>query len=79
MLVAQLVGVHHNSGGDWAAAAGIPAGCAYLEVSILRGALQSVGDYRSVGMSLIGEQAVRLVTGGILAAAGLGIGGTGHD
>src|ERR1700678_4227739 len=33
--IAELVGVRHNSGGTWAAAAGIPAGCAYLEVSIL--------------------------------------------
>jgi O-antigen/teichoic acid export membrane protein len=73
--IASLVGVQHDSGGAWAAAAGIPAGCLYLEVSILRGALQSIGDYRSVGLSLIGEQAVRLIAGAILAAAGLGVGG----
>jgi O-antigen/teichoic acid export membrane protein len=51
----------------WAAAIGIPAGCMYLEISLLRGALQGVGDYKSVGLSLIGEQAVRLVTGAALA------------
>jgi O-antigen/teichoic acid export membrane protein len=73
--IAGLVGVQHDSGGVWAAAAGIPAGCLYLEVSILRGALQSIGDYRSVGVSLAGEQAARLLAGGILAAAGLGVGG----
>jgi O-antigen/teichoic acid export membrane protein len=73
--IAQLVGVRHNAGGTWAAAAGIPAGCAYLQVSLLRGALQGVGDYRSVGISLVGEQSTRLVTGGILAAAGLGVAG----
>jgi O-antigen/teichoic acid export membrane protein len=56
--------VHHYS---WAAAIGIPAGCMYLEVSLLRGALQGVGDYKGVGLSLIGEQAVRLVTGALLA------------
>jgi O-antigen/teichoic acid export membrane protein len=39
----------------------------YLEVSLLRGALQGVGDYKGVGLSLIGEQAVRLVTGALLA------------
>jgi O-antigen/teichoic acid export membrane protein len=41
----------------------------------LRGALQGVGDYRSVGYSLIGEQASRLVLGAILAAAGLSVTG----
>jgi len=70
--IADLVGVKHYA---WAAAAGIPAGCMYLEVSILRGALQGVGDYKSVGYSLIGEQGSRLVTGAILAEAGLGVGG----
>lgn len=70
--IADLVGVKHDS---WAAAAGIPAGCVYLEVSILRGALQGLGDYKSVGLSLIGEQATRLVGGAVLAVVGLGVGG----
>jgi O-antigen/teichoic acid export membrane protein len=70
--IADLVGVKHDS---WAAAAGIPAGCVYLEVSILRGALQGIGDYKSVGLSLIGEQATRLVGGAVLAVIGLGVGG----
>ena len=35
----------------------------WLSLSILRGALQGVGDYQGVGLSLVGEQAVRLVTG----------------
>jgi len=73
--IAQLVGVRHNSGGSWAAAVGIPAGCLYLEVSILRGALQGVGDYKSVGISLVGEQTSRLIGGAILVAAGLGVAG----
>jgi O-antigen/teichoic acid export membrane protein len=70
--IADLVGVKHQA---WAAAAGIPAGCVYLALCTLRGALQAIGDYRSVGISLIGEQVVRLVVGAILAEAGLGIGG----
>lgn len=70
--IADLVGVKHDG---WAAAAGIPAGCMYLEVSILRGALQGIGDYRSVGISLIGEQGSRLMGGAVLAVAGLGVGG----
>ena len=70
--IAQAVGVKHD---QWAAAIGIPAGCLWLELSILRGALQGVGDYKSVGLSLIGEQATRLVVGAALAAAGLGVTG----
>jgi O-antigen/teichoic acid export membrane protein len=62
--IASAVGVRHY---PWAAALGIPAGCLYLEVSLLRGALQGVGDYKSVGFSLIGEQAVRLVAGAVFA------------
>jgi O-antigen/teichoic acid export membrane protein len=65
--IADAVGVKHY---PWAAALGIPAGCLYLEVSLLRGALQGVGDYRSVGLSLVGEQGARLITGAILAVGG---------
>ncbi len=70
--IANLVGVKHFS---WAAAAGIPAACVYLEVSLLRGALQGVGDYKAVGLSLIGEQGARLVFGTVLAVVGLGVAG----
>ncbi|MBV9050569.1 MAG: hypothetical protein JOY58_20065 [Solirubrobacterales bacterium] len=70
--IAQAVGVKKD---PWAAAIGIPAACLWLELSVLRGALQGVGDYKSVGISLIGEQATRLVAGAALAAAGLGVTG----
>jgi O-antigen/teichoic acid export membrane protein len=70
--IADAVGVPHQG---WAAAAGIPAGCLFLGLCTLRGALQGLGDYRSVGLSLIGEQAVRLIAGAILAEVGLGIAG----
>jgi O-antigen/teichoic acid export membrane protein len=69
--IAQLVGVKST----WAAAIGLPAGCLWLELSLLRGALQGVGDYKSVGLSLVGEQGMRLITGAALAAVGLGVGG----
>ena len=69
--IAQAVGVNRY---PWGAALGIPAGCLYLWVSLLRGALQGVGDYRSVGVSLVGEQGVRLITGALLALA-LGVTG----
>jgi O-antigen/teichoic acid export membrane protein len=62
--IASAVGVQKY---PWGAALGIPAGCMYLQVSLLRGALQGVGDYKSVGLSLIGEQATRLVTGALFA------------
>ena len=65
--IADAVGVKQD---PWAAAIGLPAGCLWLEISILRGALQGVGDYKSVGLSLIGEQAMRLVIGAALAASG---------
>jgi len=70
--IAQAVGVTKD---PWAAAIGLPAGCLWLELSILRGALQGVGDYKSVGLSLIFEQATRLVVGAALAAAGLSVTG----
>jgi O-antigen/teichoic acid export membrane protein len=70
--IAQAVGVKHYG---WAAAMGIPAGCVWLGLSILRGGLQGIGDYRSVGVSLIAEQTVRLVAGTVLAAVGLGVTG----
>ncbi len=70
--IASAVGVSNY---PWAAALGIPAGCLWLELSILRGALQGVGDYRSVGISLIGEQGSRLLTGAALAVVGLGVTG----
>jgi O-antigen/teichoic acid export membrane protein len=68
--IAQAVGVPHD---QWAAAVGLPAGCLWLELSILRGALQGVGDYKSVGLSLIGEQAARLIVGAALAGGGLSV------
>jgi O-antigen/teichoic acid export membrane protein len=70
--IADAVGVPRQG---LAAAIGIPAGCLYLALCTLRGALQGVGDYRSVGISLIGEQAARLVSGAVLVVVGFGIAG----
>jgi O-antigen/teichoic acid export membrane protein len=69
--IAQAVGVKQ----EWAAALGIPAGCLYLLLCIMRGVLQGLGDYRAVGVSLVGEQATRLLVGGVLAAIGFGVTG----
>jgi O-antigen/teichoic acid export membrane protein len=70
--IAHAVG---NGIDPWAAALGLPAAGLWLELSVLRGVLQGVGDYKGVGLSLIGEQGARLVSGAILAAAGLGVTG----
>jgi len=69
--IADAVGVKQQ----WGAALGIPAGCLYLMLCMLRGFLQGLGDYRAVGISLVGEQAARLAIGGVLAAVGLGVTG----
>lgn len=69
--IAAAVGVDEQ----WAAACGLPAGVLWLLLAVLRGALQGVGDYRAVGVSLIGEQTTRLIAGAALAAAGLDVTG----
>ena len=70
--IASAVGVRHD---EWAAALGLPAAGLWLWLSVLRGSLQGIGDYRGVGLSLIGEQMMRLIAGAVLAAAGLGVTG----
>lgn len=70
--IAAAVGVKKYS---WAAALGIPTACVWLELSLLRGLLQGVGDLKAVGVSLVAEQTVRLITGAILAATALGVTG----
>ncbi|HEY4700997.1 MAG TPA: hypothetical protein VIH64_03860, partial [Streptosporangiaceae bacterium] len=70
--IASAVGV---KGSPWAAALGLPAAALWLELSLLRGVLQGLGDYKGVGLSLIGEQGSRLIMGATLAAIGLGLTG----
>ena len=53
----------------------MPAAGLWLELSVLRGVLQGIGDYKGVGVSLVGEQAARLVVGVSLAAVGAGVAG----
>jgi O-antigen/teichoic acid export membrane protein len=69
--IADAVGVDQ----EWAAAIGLPAGVLWLLLSLLRGGLQGTGDYRAVGVSLIGEQGARLVLGAALAGVGLDVTG----
>ena len=62
--IASAVGV---SKVPWGAALGLPIAGLWLWLSVLRGALQGAGDYKSVGISLVLEQIVRLIAGAILA------------
>ncbi|HYH58110.1 MAG TPA: glycosyltransferase [Thermoleophilaceae bacterium] len=59
----------------WAAAATVPTGCAWLALSIERGALQGFQAYRIVGWSIVGEAGARLVFGLVLVAFGTGVTG----
>jgi O-antigen/teichoic acid export membrane protein len=68
--IADAVGVRHD---QWAAALGLPAAGLWLWLSTLAGTLQGIGEYRDVSISIIGQQAVRLPIGALLAAAGLGV------
>jgi O-antigen/teichoic acid export membrane protein len=53
----------------WAAASTLPTGCLWLILSTERGALQGFQRYRTVGLSMMAEQAARLGFGLILVAA----------
>jgi glycosyltransferase involved in cell wall biosynthesis/O-antigen/teichoic acid export membrane protein len=69
--VASAVGVTEV----WAAAA-IPAtGCAWLALSIERGMLQGLREYRVAGLSVIVEASARLLVGLALVGAGTGVTG----
>jgi O-antigen/teichoic acid export membrane protein len=59
----------------WAAAATLPTGWLWLMLSVQRGALQAVQRYRLVGLTLVGEAALRLVAGVALVLLGLGVTG----
>lgn len=66
--LAALIGVE----AEWAAAATLPTGGLWLLLSVQRGALAGLGAYRPVGLSIIAEQAGRLVLAVALVVAGLG-------
>jgi O-antigen/teichoic acid export membrane protein len=70
-VIAAIVNVDE----EWAAAA-VPVTCMlWTMLSVERGALQGFGDYRTVGMSMVGEAGSRLVFGLLLVAAGLDVTG----
>jgi glycosyltransferase involved in cell wall biosynthesis/O-antigen/teichoic acid export membrane protein len=70
--LAALIGVNDV---PWAAAAIPPTGVLWMLLSLQRGALQGLREYRPVGVSIVAEAAGRLVCGLILVAAGLGVTG----
>jgi glycosyltransferase involved in cell wall biosynthesis/O-antigen/teichoic acid export membrane protein len=60
---------------EWAAAALLPTLGLWLLVSVQRGALQGVGDYRTAGWSIIAEGTGRLGLGVALVLLGAGVTG----
>ena len=55
----------------WGAALVLPTGALFMVVAVQRGVLQGLRSYRPVGISLVGEQIVRLLLGlGLIAAGG---------
>ena len=60
---------------EWAAAAVPVTGCLWLLLCLQRGLLQSARAYRPAGLSIVLEASGRLVTGVLLAVAGLGVTG----
>jgi glycosyltransferase involved in cell wall biosynthesis/O-antigen/teichoic acid export membrane protein len=71
-LIANAVGVADL---PWAASAALPAGCLWLILCVQRGALQGLQRYKLVGISLIGEAAMRLLAGLVLYGLGAGVTG----
>jgi O-antigen/teichoic acid export membrane protein len=70
-VIAGAIGVDE----EWAAAAVPVTAMLWMLVSVLRGALQGLGLYRTVALSIVGEGVGRLVLG--LALVGLGADVTG--
>jgi O-antigen/teichoic acid export membrane protein len=70
--LAALIGVDDV---PWAAAAIPPAGALWMLVSLQRGALQGLRQYRPVGVSIVAEGLLRLVCGLVLVAVGLDVTG----
>jgi O-antigen/teichoic acid export membrane protein len=69
--LAGVIGVEE----EWAAAATLATGCAWLGLSIERGILQGLHAYRAAGLSVIAEALGRLALGLLLVGAGGGVTG----
>jgi glycosyltransferase involved in cell wall biosynthesis/O-antigen/teichoic acid export membrane protein len=70
--LAALIGVDDV---PWAAAAIPPTGVLWMLLSLQRGALQGLREYRPVGISIVAEAAGRLACGLVLVGVGLGVTG----
>ena len=60
--IAEAVGSQASVGGRARDPRRLPVAVAVM----MRGSLQGLGDYRAVGISLVGEQSARLIIGGVL-------------
>jgi O-antigen/teichoic acid export membrane protein len=70
-VIAAIVNVDE----EWAAAAVPVTSMLWMMLSVERGALQGFGEYRTVGLSMVGEAGSRLVFGLLLVAIGLDVTG----
>src|SRR4051794_40041222 len=59
----------------WAAAAAPVGACIWMILSVERGAMQAFARYNAVGLSLIGQETLRLAGAIVLVAAGLDVTG----
>jgi O-antigen/teichoic acid export membrane protein len=70
-LIATLINIEQ----DWAAAAIPVTAMLWMIVCVLRGVLQGFQQYKTVGLSLIGEASIRIVFALILVGVGLDVTG----
>jgi O-antigen/teichoic acid export membrane protein len=59
----------------WAAAAAPVGACVWMILSVERGAMQAFAHYQAVGLSLIAQEAIRLIGALVLVAIGLDVTG----
>jgi glycosyltransferase involved in cell wall biosynthesis/O-antigen/teichoic acid export membrane protein len=70
--IAALIAVPEH---DWAAAAIVPTGIAWMLLGVLRGSLQGLHSYAPVGQSIVLEAGGRLALGLVLVGLGAGVTG----
>ena len=75
VLLREPIGAAVGVDNEWAAAALAPSGMLWLALCVQRGALQGLGYYKAVGLSIVGEASARLAMGIALYALGFGVTG----
>jgi O-antigen/teichoic acid export membrane protein len=75
LLLREPIAAIVNVDESFAAAAVVPTAFLWLIICLQRGALQGIGTYRPVALSLPSQESGRLFAGLVLSAAGLGVTG----